>query len=801
MDDMPDVRELEVPVLPVRGAVLFPNTMMPLNIGRPGSLLAIDNLGDERLVAVFGQKDPELERPSVADLYDVGTLARIQRRMQLPRDHGTTLVVAEGLARIRIDKRIQDEPYLVAKVEKLEPVMPDEDDAEFLALSHNVRELFTEIVQESPSLPDELLPVVGAIEDPSYLSDWVSWSAPLLTPNIGQTLLETVDVKARTRMLVEELVRVREDQKLQHKIREDVKERITDTQRRQMLREQIKAIQRELGEGDEVARDVEELRERLMEAELPEEAAKVADRELDRLAQMSPLSSEYTVSRSYLDWLAPLPWAKESDKAEDLKRAAEILDEDHYGLKQVKERMLEHIAVLTLKKDLHGPILCFVGPPGVGKTSVGKSIARATGREFVRLSLGGMHDEAEIRGHRRTYVGALPGQILQGIRRAGTRDPVFMLDEVDKLGRDFRGDPAAALLEVLDPEQNNTFRDHYLEVTFDLSQVLFITTANILDTIPRPLLDRMEIIELPGYVDDEKMHIARDYLIPRQVERNGLADKKALRFEDDALASVIRSYTREAGVRKLEQQIAAICRKRAKQVVENGEQAEELVITAEVAREFLGAPRFKNEEQLEERTCIPGVGVALAWTPAGGDILFVEATKMSGGKGSFIITGQVREVMQESARAAMSWVASHADDYGLDANELLTADVHIHIPSGAVPKDGPSAGVVLVLVLLSLFAGRCARPRVAMTGEITLSGKVLPVGGIKEKVLAAKRNGVETVVLPVDNEADVLEEIPDHLREGMTFHFVRNIAEALEHSLAPAAGVREQAVGMSVEMS
>ena len=781
---------LELPVLPVRGAALFPNTMMPVTVGRAATLAALDAVGESRLIAVFAQRDPAEMSPTVDDIYRVGTVAMILRTVKMPKDHDTTVVLLQGVHRIRILEELQREPFMKVRVERLVDELPAApDEAEYQALQHSVQDLFQDIVEASPTLDNDLIPVVRNIEDGSHLADFVVWSIPETSPALRQQLLETLDAKERLRHLMEELVRVREEQKVRNKIQADVTEKITEGQRRFFLREQLKAIQRELGEEEGGAREVTELRERIEEVELPPEAREQAERELERLSRIPEASNEYTVARTYLEWIATLPWTKIEGGPVDLAHAAQILDEDHYDLEKIKERILEYLAVYALKQDLRGPILCFVGPPGVGKTSLGKSIAHATGRPFVRISLGGMHDEAEIRGHRRTYVGALPGQIIQGLRRAGSRDPVFMLDEVDKLGRDFRGDPSAALLEVLDPAQNHAFRDNYLDVPFDLSSVLFVCTANLLDPIPAPLLDRMELIQLAGYVDDEKLNIARRYLVPRQVQENGLEVGQHLAFTDEALHAIVRGYTHEAGVRQLEQKIAAVCRKRARQVA-SGEDGGTLRVTPEVARELLGVPRYRTEVELAERTRTPGVAVALAWTPAGGEVLFIEATRLPGGRGDFLVTGQVREVMQESARTALSWLRANAPHYGIDVKGLRETDVHIHIPAGAIPKDGPSAGVVMAAALFSLFTGMPLRPYVAMTGEITLSGLVLPVGGIREKVLAAKRHGVRELVLPVENEADVVDDIAPHLREGLTFHFVRTIGEALEHAfeLHPSDG-------------
>ncbi len=773
----------ERPLLPVRETVLFPEGMAPMTVGRESSLRLIQSLrAEDKLIALVTQRDPQVEKPAPAELYSVGTAARIHKVVRLPNDN--LVVFVEAVRRIRIVEVVQYEPFLRVRVEPLADVLPAHTDAEFEALARHVRDLFLEIVAASPNLSDELQVAVSNLSDAGRLTDFIAGSLPSLSTQAKQELLETLDVRARLKRLAAELSQEREVLRLRSKIQSDVQEQVNQTQREYLLREQMKAIQKELGDSDE-GRETEELRRKIEDAGMPEEVKKEALRELGRLQKIPQAAAEYTVVRTYLDWLVALPWSKSSAGEVDVKRAAQILDEDHYDLEKVKARILEYLAVLQLKRDLKGPILCFVGPPGVGKTSLGKSIARALGRKFVRVSFGGMHDEAEIRGHRRTYIGALPGQIIQGIRRAESNDPVFMLDEVDKIGRDFRGDPAAALLEVLDPEQNHSFRDHYLDVPFDLSKVLFITTANVLDTIPPALLDRMEVLELPGYTAEEKVQIARQYLIPKQVKEHGLELERQIRFTDDGLNEIIRRYTLEAGVRNLEREIATLCRKRAKQVAEGATGV--LDVTPELVRELLGVPRFRVETELEERTRRPGVAVGVAWTPAGGDVLFIEAARIprssASGRGEFTITGQVREVMQESMKAALTWVRSNAELLGLDAAEIERGDIHIHVPAGAIPKDGPSAGVTMVTALTSLFTETPVRPYVAMTGEITLTGHVLPVGGIKEKVLAAKRSGVRVMILPAENEAHVRQDIPAHLRQGITFHFVRTIDEVLEHAL------------------
>ncbi|HJY88356.1 MAG TPA: endopeptidase La, partial [Candidatus Acidoferrales bacterium] len=635
----------------------------------------------------------------------------------------------------------------------------------------------------SPQLSDDLQTVVVNIDDPGRLADFIAGTLPTLSTLVRQELLETVSVRKRLETLIRELTKELEVLELRSKIQEQVQEQVSQTQREYLLREQLKAIQKELGDGDDSQTEAAELRKKLEESGMPAEARKECERELKRLEKMTPASAEYMVARTYLEWMTSLPWRKSSGVEEiDIRKGQAILDEDHYDLEKVKQRILDYLAVKKLQPGMKGPILCFLGPPGVGKTSLGKSIARALGRNFVRISLGGMHDEAEIRGHRRTYIGALPGQIIQGIRRAETNDPVFMLDEVDKLGRDFRGDPSAALMEVLDPEQNVAFRDHYLDVPFDLSKVLFIATANWIDPIPEPLRDRMEIIELPGYTEEEKIHIATKYLIPRQAGEHGVQVGEQIEFTIEGLREIIHSFTREAGVRNLEREIATLIRKQARRLAEG--KTDKLVVTPEVVREVLGVPKFRTEKEVEERVKRPGVSVGLAWTPTGGDVLFIEASGMRGGK-QFTMTGHLGEVMQESMTAALTWVRANAERYGIDPDFFRRQDIHIHVPSGAVPKDGPSAGLAMVTALVSLLSRRAVRPRVAMTGEISLSGVVLPVGGIKEKVLGAKRAGIHEVILPADNEPNAKQDLQPQLLEGIQLHFVRTVDQALDIALSP----------------
>jgi ATP-dependent Lon protease len=770
----------ELPILPVRDTVLFPGGVQPLTVGREGSLALLNSLhGDEKLLGIVAQHDPRVEEPAAADLHLVGTAAKIHKLVRMP--NGNVVVFLEGLQRIRVVELISFRPFLTARVE-IQPDLVGDQDAELMALERNARELFRDVVARSPQLSDDLQTAALNIEDPVRLADFIAANLPSLPTLLRQELLETADVRRRLETLIRELSKELEVLELRNKIQEQVQEQVSQSQREYLLREQLKAIHKELGESDDGQAEIDELREKLEKSGMPAEARKECDRELKRLAKMTPASAEYMVARTYLEWMISLPWAKSSGVEEiDIPKGQAILDEDHYDLEKVKERILDYLAVKKLKPGMKGPILCFLGPPGVGKTSLGKSIARALGRKFVRISMGGMHDEAEIRGHRRTYIGALPGQIIQGIRRAETNDPVFMLDEVDKLGRDFRGDPSAALMEVLDPEQNASFRDHYLDVPFDLSKVLFIATANMIDPVPEPLRDRMEIIELAGYIEVEKVHIANKYLIPKQANEHGLKVGEQIEFTDDGLREIIHSYTREAGVRNLEREIATLIRKQARRIAEG--KTEKLVVTPEVVHEALGVPKFRAEREVEERVKTPGVSVGLVWTPAGGDIVFIEASRMRGGK-QFTMTGHLGEVMQESMTAALTWVRANAERYDIDPDFFRKQDIHIHVPSGAVPKDGPSAGVAMVNALVSLLSGRPIRPRVAMTGEISLSGIVLPVGGIKEKVLGAKRAGIREVILPAENEPNVKEDLQPQMLEGMQIHFVHTVDEALAIALS-----------------
>jgi ATP-dependent Lon protease len=772
---MPEV----MPVLPVRDTVLFPGAVLPLTVGRESSLALVNALeGDEKLLGVVAQLDPRVEDPSAADLHKVGTLAKVHKTVKMP--NGNVVIFLEGLQRIQITELITLRPYLRARVQA-QPDTNAEMDAELEALQRNAQDLFRDVVSHSPQLSDDLQSVAMNIDDPGRLSDFIAGTLPSLTTLVRQELIETPNVRKRLEALIRELSKELEVLELRSKIHEQVQEQVSQNQREYLLREQMKAIQKELGESDDSMQEIDELRKKVEESGMTAEAKKECDRELKRLAKMTPASAEYMVSRTYLEWMTSLPWSKSSGTEEiDIAKARTILDEDHYDLEKVKERILDYLAVKKLQPGMKGPILCFVGPPGVGKTSLGKSIARALGRKFVRISLGGMHDEAEIRGHRRTYIGALPGQIIQGLKRGETNDPVMMLDEVDKLGRDFRGDPSSALMEVLDPEQNSTFRDHYLDVPFDLSKVLFIATANWMDPIPEPLRDRMEIIELPGYTGDEKLHIAHKYLIPKQATEHGLKVPEQLEFTDPGLQEIIHSFTREAGVRNLEREIATITRKQARRIAEAN--IDKMVVTPEIVRQLLGVPKFRTEKEVEERVKKPGVAVGLVWTPVGGDIIFIEATRMRGGK-QFTMTGHLGEVMQESMTAALTWTRANAERYGIDPDFFRKQDIHIHVPSGAVPKDGPSAGAAMVTALVSLLSGRPVREHLAMTGEMTLSGVVLPIGGVKEKVLGAKRAGIKEVLLPADNEPNAVADLTHEILDDMKIIYVHTLDEVLEHAL------------------
>ncbi len=780
-----DTRAL--PVLPVRDTVLFPHAVLPLTVGRESSVQLINSLGEDKTIVVIAQREARVDTPQPVDLYPIGTLATVHKVVKMPNQ--SLFVFAEGLERVSVVEYTQLTPYMKATVETVQEVVP-ELNAEIEALQRNILNLFQQIVAGSPTLSDELSTVALNIEEPGRLVDFVASSLPSLSTRDKQDVLETYDVRSRLDKINQHLAKELEVQQLRNKIQSEVQDRVQQTQRDYYLREQLKAIQKELGEQDDTTRDVEEFKEKIDQSGMPEEVKKEAMKELNRLSRMSPMAADYSVTRNYLEWLVVLPWIKSSGAQVDITKAKVILDEDHYDLQKVKDRILDYLSVRHLNPKMKGPILCFFGPPGVGKTSLGKSIARALGRKFVRMSLGGIHDEAEIRGHRRTYIGAMPGQIIQGIRRAEANDPVFMLDEIDKVGRDYRGDPTAALLEALDPEQNATFRDNYLDVMFDLSKVLFITTANQLDTIPDPLRDRMEIIDLHGYTEEDKRHITYQYLIRRQTEENGLTAEQ-IEFTEDAVGFMIRHYTREAGVRSLERQIGTICRKQARRIVEG--KTEKLVVTREVVQEMLGGIKVRVDTEIAARTKHPGVVVGLAWTPVGGDILFIEAMKMKG-KGEFRITGQIQEVMRESMQAAFSWVRAHAEELKIEDEIFTKYDLHIHVPAGGIPKDGPSAGVTIVTALVSLLTDKQVRPKMAMTGEITLSGNVLPIGGVKEKFLAAKRAGVTDIIFPAENQMNVEEDVLPEQMEGVTVHYVSSIEEVLGIALPQnQAEVREDA--------
>ena len=772
----------ELPVLPLRDTVLFPNSFMPLAVARESSVRLIEEaIAESRFVGVFTQLEPGTEEPTQEDLYPVGTATHIHKMFKLP--DGTLRLIVQGQARLHLDEVIATTPYILARVRRAEEGIREEDRLEIDALQRNIKNNFQHVVSLSPLLSDDLQALAGSITDPGKLTDFIASSLTTIPTATKQQVLGTLGVRERMEHLNRTLIEELEVLELGSKIQSEVQSEVGKSQREYLLREQLKAIQKELGDGDDQTEEIEQLREKIEAVGMPESVKKEALRELDRLSRMPVAAAEYTVSRTYLDWLVILPWNVRTDEVIELQRTKEVLDADHTDLEKAKDRILEYLAVRKLNPEVKGPILCFVGPPGVGKTSLARSIARSLDRKFVRVSLGGMRDEAEIRGHRRTYIGALPGQIIQGLRRAESKNPVFILDEIDKLGADFRGDPSSALLEVLDPEQNNTFRDHYLDVPFDLSEVLFITTANVLDPVAPPLRDRMEVLELPGYTEEEKLQIAREHLVDRQVQNHGLKPEQ-LSFTDDALRAVIGGYTREAGVRNLDREVGALCRKVARRHAEGTVDPVEIV--PDTVTEMLGAPRFEDEE-VAERTKNPGVALGLAWTPTGGEVLFVEASRMPG-SGSLTLTGHLGDVMKESARAALSWFRGQTDAYGCDSDFYQRSEIHLHVPSGAIPKDGPSAGVTMVTALASELTGRPVRGDLAMTGEITLSGHVLPVGGIKEKVLAARRHGVFEVIMPRRNEKNVNEDLSEELRSDMTIHFVSMIEEVLELALQPDSG-------------
>ncbi|UCF59991.1 MAG: endopeptidase La [Anaerolineaceae bacterium] len=780
----------ELPILPLRGVVVYPLTAVPLTIGQPRSIRLVDDVvAGERLIGLVASRKPELELPQPEDLYRYGTVAAMQRLFRAP--DGTIRLIVRGLARFELGEFTDREPYLKAKIQ-LKPETIEEG-VEIEAQVRAARDQFQKITELAPSLQQEILASVLLLDDPLHVAYTIA-NYQRMELQEAQEILEEDSAIAKLQRLNTILSREVEVLSLGQQIQQEARTEIEKVQREYFLREQLKAIQRELGEEDEQAAEVEEFRKRMEEANMPEEAEKQARRELDRLARLPTAAAEYGVIRTYLDWLVSVPWDKGTQDNLDLANGRAVLDEDHYGLEDVKERILEYLAIRKLKierkgemeelpedeirREREGVILCFIGPPGVGKTSLGRSIARAMGRKFIRISLGGVHDEAEIRGHRRTYIGAMPGRILQALRRVESKNPVFMLDEVDKLGRDFRGDPASALLEVLDPEQNREFRDHYLEVSYDLSQVMFITTANWAETIPAPLLDRMEVIRLSGYTDREKAAIAQGYLIPRQIRENGLKPEE-VEFSEEALQGIIRSYTREAGVRNLEREIGRVCRKVATKIAEG--KTDTIVITPDVVREFLGKPRFLGIEEVAERISLPGVATGLAYTQTGGDVLFIEATAMSGSK-QFLLTGSLGQVMKESAQAALSHVRAMSDELAIPSEFWDEHDLHLHVPAGSQPKDGPSAGVTMAVALASLATGRYVRSDIGMTGEVTLRGKILPVGGIKEKVLAAHRACLTTVLLPRRNEVD-LEDVPEEVRKEINFIFIDTVADAIDEAL------------------
>jgi ATP-dependent Lon protease len=771
-----DEKDVEIPstlpILPLKETVVFPQSMTPLAIGQERSIKLVDDVvSGDRMLALVTVKNEEAEEPGWDDLYDVGTAAIVHKLIRVP--DGTLRILVQGLRRIKLERRVGDDPYLIGEFEEV----PDEveETRELEALTRNVQNLFGRIIAAVPYLPEELQIAAANVDDPSALSHLVASTMRLKTDE-KQALLDTADVEERLHAISRMLSRELEVIELGSKIQSQVQSEMEKGQREYFLRQQLKAIQEELGEGDDQQAEVNELRERLLELELPEDARKAAERELSRLEKLPPAAAEYGLIRTYLDWILTLPWNKVTEDHLDLDEARTILDEDHFDLDKVKDRIIEYLAVSKLKGDVSGPILCFAGPPGVGKTSLGQSIARTLGRKFVRISVGGVRDEAEIRGHRRTYIGAMPGTIIRALRDAESMNPVFLIDEIDKMGADWRGDPSSAMLEVLDPEQNSTFRDHYLDLPFDLSKVLFICTANQLETIPGPLLDRMDVIQLSGYTEDEKVEIAKRYLLPKQLEANGLTPEQ-IEVGDDVLRQVIREYTREAGLRSLERRIGDLMRKAATKVARG--EAEHVAIDEATVRESLGPRRFSGD--VRRRTADPGVATGLAVTSVGGDVLFIEATAYPG-KGRLQITGQLGEVMQESAQAALSWVRSHADELGIEPGWFAEHDVHIHVPAGAVPKDGPSAGLAMATAIVSLVTGRTVSDEVGMTGEITLTGQALQIGGVREKVLAAQRAGLKKVILPRENEGD-LSELPAETRAELEFVLADAIQDVLEAAL------------------
>jgi ATP-dependent Lon protease len=778
----PDI-PTELNILPLRDSVIYPMLIAPLSVAREASVQLIDEsiVGNNRVIGVITQRKPQVETPGFEDVYEYGCAVIIRTLVKMP---DAVRLIVQGVARFRIVEHLQEEPYLRAKIEVIhEPAAPEEQTEEIEALRRSVAALFEQAIRLSPQLPDELRTLTQAVQETNVMCDLVAAHMTLEVAD-KQRVLETIDIHERLKLLLELLSKEVRVLELTSKVQSEVNTELSKTQREYYLREQLKAIQRELGESDDRAEELDELREQIDKAGMTAEALREVNREYDRLRRMSPGAPEYTVARTYIDWMISLPWNSATEDNLTLSSVKEILDKDHYGLEKIKDRIIEFLAVRKVKKDgkMRQPILCFSGPPGVGKTSLGRSISHAMNRKFVRISLGGMRDEAEIRGHRRTYIGALPGQIIQGLRRAESNNPVFMLDEIDKLGNDFRGDPSSALLEVLDPEQNSTFRDHYIDTPFDLSRVFFVTTANRLDTIPPPLRDRMEVIELGGYTEEEKLEIAKRHLIPKQIEEHGLRSSQ-IAFKDEAVRLLIRSYTREAGVRNLEREIASVVRK-ATRLFAEGREAKQIV-NLKFLESALGAPRFLHDEVLE-RDLTPGTAIGLAWTPVGGDVLFIESALMPGAKG-LIITGQLGDVMRESVTAALSYIRSHAEELKIKPDFYDKSEIHVHVPAGGVPKDGPSAGITMLTAIVSLVTGRRVKPRLAMTGEITLSGQVLPVGGIKEKVLAAHRAGVQTLILPEENEKDYLEEVPQAIRSELKVHFVKQANQVLRLALETKA--------------
>ncbi|MDE2882600.1 MAG: endopeptidase La [Acidobacteriota bacterium] len=776
-----------VPVLPLRDIVVFPHSFLPLSVGRKSTIQMLRDATREAaeadpsgtgkvMLAVLTQKDDSVDHPGEDDLYRIGTAARLEKQVRMRE--GTVRIVIRGSFRFRVERIVQTEPYVRADIRVLDGTVGANKTVEFEALTRKIREELQEMIKTDlfPRAREVMKTQLARVGSAGQLADFVAEQLPSLNTEMRQEILQTLSIEDRLGLAYAAILREKQVRDLGRSIESKVKSEVGRTQREFFLREQMKAIQKELGEGDDSTKEMDELREKIEKAGMPEEAEKEALREFRRLGRIPPASAEYTVGRTYLDWLVRVPWDKRTEDKYDIPRAKDILEADHYDLEKVKDRILEFLAVRERKPDQKGPILCFAGPPGVGKTSLGRSIAKAVGREFVRLSLGGIRDEAEIRGHRRTYIGALPGQIIQGLVRAGTRNPVFMLDEVDKLGMDFRGDPSSALLEVLDPEQNDTFRDHYLDLAFDLSDVLFIATANMMDPVPPALKDRMEILHLQGYTEEEKIQIATRHLIPRQLENHGLDDETDQPiFDRESLALIIRDYTREAGLRNMERSIAKICRKAVRKLAE-GEEGP-LQVTPEVVSDLLGAPTSLSRE-LVERVSVPGVAVGLAWTPIGGDLLFAEASRMKGNT-RLTLTGQLGDVMKESATAALSWVREHGAAYGIQTGFYRKSDIHFHVPEGSTPKDGPSAGITLVAALISVLTETVCRPELAMTGEITLTGHVLPVGGIKEKLLAAHRYGIKEVILPRLNEGTLLEDVPDEIRDALQIHLVSSLEETI----------------------